>query len=205
MKRPLNAQEQVLRIQSRRRMIGASVIMLSVVLLLPVILEHSMEPKLAARGLTPPSSEVQQDKDQAAATDVVARSDLPQPAAEIAAAPSPQALPVEQLGTPEAAAIPAPATAVTTTVAKPATTATIPTAGKTAFWVQVGVFSDRGKAQALVKKLADHELHAIGEEAHYKEGARVRVRIGPLHNKAEALAITHQLDQLNLKYMVISP
>jgi DedD protein len=187
-------------------MMGAAVIMLCVVLLLPMILDHSMEPKLAAHGLTPPPSEAQQDKSQVIAPAVVARPDLPQPAAaDTAAAPAPPAPPVEQLATPEAAAIPAPATAVASTVAKPAMQASTPTAGKAAFWVQVGVFSDRGKAQALVKKLADHEIHAVGEEAHYKDGARVRVRIGPLHNKAEALAMTHQLDQLSLKSMVISP
>jgi DedD protein len=204
MKRPLNAQEQALRIQSRRRMIGAAVIMLCVVLLLPVILDHSMEPKLAVRGLIPPPSEAQQGKDQVVAPDVVARSDLPQPAADSVVAPSPPAPPIEPLTISDAAVIPAPAAAATAVV-KPVASATVATASKAAFWVQVGVFSDRNKAQALVKKLADHEIHAIGEEAHYKDGARIRVRIGPLRNKAEALAMTHQLDQLNLKYMVVSP
>ncbi len=102
---------------------------------------------------------------------------------------------------PEAAAVPAAAVAGAT--ATPI--ATPPSGSKNAFWVQVGVFKDRGKAQALVKKLAEHEIHAIGEEAHYKDGVRVRVRVGPLHNKAEAVAMTHQLEQLNLKSMVIAP
>ncbi len=205
MKRPLNAQEQALRIQSRRRMIGAAVIMLCVVLLLPMILDHSMGPKLTARGMTPALKEAQQDKNLVDPTSV-ARSDLPQPAvAETPAAPASPALPAEPFIATEIAAIPAPATAVVSTAAKSVTQAAVPASNKTAYWVQVGVFSDRGKAKALIKKLADHEIHAVGEEAHYKDGARVRVRIGPLNNKAEAVAMTHQLDQLTVKSMVISP
>ena len=172
MKRPLNAQEQALRTQSRRRMIGATIIMLGVILLLPMILDHSMEPKLSAHGL----SETQMDA-------------LPQPAApEIVTTPVPAApagSPVEQPAPPE--------------------TAAAPSDSRSVFWVQVGVFQDRGKAQALVKKLADHEIHAVGEDAHYKEGVRVRVRVGPLHNKADALAMTRQIEQLGLKSMVVAP
>ena len=205
MKRPLNAQEQALRIQSRRRMIGAAVIMLCVVLLLPMILDHSMGPKLAARGLTPALKEAQQDKNMVDPT-TVARSDLPQPAvAETPAATASPTLPAEPFVATETAAIPAPATAVVSTAANTVTQTAVPASNKTAYWVQVGVFSDRGKAQALIKKLADHEIHAVGEEAHYKDGARVRVRIGPLNNKAEAVAMTHQLDQLTVKSMAISP
>jgi DedD protein len=205
MKRPLNAQEQALRIQSRRRMIGAAVIMLCVVLLLPMILDHSMGPKLAAPGLTPALKETQQDKNLVDPA-TVARSDLPQPAAaETPPAAASPSLPAEPFAAAETAAIPAPATAVVSTAAKPATQTAVPASNKTAYWVQVGVFSDRSKAQALIKKLADHEIHAVGEEAHYKDGARVRVRIGPLNNKAEAVAMTHQLDQLTVKSMVISP
>ncbi len=205
MKRPLNAQEQALRIQSRRRMIGAAVIMLCVVLLLPMILDHSMGPKLAARGLAPALKETQQEKNLVDPV-TVARSDLPQPAAaETPPAAASPSFPSEPFVAAETAAIPAPATAVVSTAAKPVTQTAGPASNKSAYWVQVGVFSDRSKAQALIKKLADHEIHAVGEEAHYKDGARVRVRIGPLNNKAEAVAMTHQLDQLTVKSMVISP
>ncbi len=205
MKRSLNAQEQALRIQSRRRMIGAGVIMLCVILLLPMILDHSMEPKLPTHGFSSLPGTATQNQDQIAPA-VIARTGLPQPAPDVAAAPEPEAPapPAEQLTTSEVAAIPAPAAAIATAKSATAAAAT-PSASKAAFWVQVGVFSDRGKAQALVKKLADHEIHAIGEEAHYKNGARVRVRIGPLRDKAEAIAMTHQLEQLSLKSMVISP
>lgn len=158
-----------------------------------------------ARGLTPALKEAQQDKNLVNPT-TVARSDLPQPAvAETPAAPASPTLPAEPFVATEIAAIPAPATAVVSTPAKSVTQTAVPASNKTAYWVQVGVFSDRGKAQALIKKLADHEIHAVGEEAHYKDGARVRVRIGPLNNKAEAVAMTHQLDQLTVKSMVISP
>jgi len=189
MKRSMNAQEQALRAQSRRRMIGAAVIMLGVITLLPMILDHSMEPKLSAHGLSEAQMDALHNRGQVDPVVTTARPDLPQPAApEVVTTPAPVAPatpPVEQLASPE--------------------TAPAPSGSKTAFWVQVGVFKDRGKAQALVKKLADHEIHAVGEEAHYKDGVRVRVRVGPFHNKTEALAMTHQLEQLSLKSMVIAP
>jgi len=194
MKRSMNAQEQALRAQSRRRMIGAAVIMLGVITLLPMILDHSMEPKLSAHGLSEEQMNALHNRGQFDPVPTTARPDLPQPAAppEVVTAPAPvapAAPPVERLTSPETAAVPAPA----------------PSGSKTAFWVQVGVFKDRGKAQALVKKLADHEIHAVGEDAHYKEGVRVRVRVGPFSNKTEALAMTRQLEQLSLKSMVIAP
>ncbi|MHB8353165.1 MAG: SPOR domain-containing protein [Burkholderiales bacterium] len=206
MKRSMNAQEQALRAQSRRRMIGAAVIMLCVVLLLPMILDHSMEPKFSAHGLSEVQMDALHNRDQIDPA-VTARPDLPQPAAaETVIPPVPPAAsapPAEPSDTPETAAIPAPAT--TAPSVPPAVAATAPSAGKAVFWVQVGVFKDRGKAQALVKKLADHEIQAIGEEAHYKDGVRVRVRIGPLRNKAEALATTHQIEQLGIKSIIIAP
>ena len=193
MKRSMNAQEQALRAQSRRRMIGAAVIMLGVITLLPMILDHSMEPKLSAHGLSEAQMDALHNRGQVDPVATTARPDLPQPAApEVVTTPTPvaPATPtVEQPASPETAAVPTPA----------------PSGSKSAFWVQVGVFKDRGKAQALVKKLADHEIHAVGEEAHYKDGVRVRVRVGPFHNKTEALAMTHQLEQLSLKSMVVAP
>ena len=193
MKRSMNVQEQALRAQSRRRMIGAAVIMLGVITLLPMILDHSMEPKLSAHGLSEAQMDALHNRGQVDPVATTARPDLPQPAApEVVTTPTPVApatSPVEQPASPETAAVPTPA----------------PSGSKSAFWVQVGVFKDRGKAQALVKKLADHEIHAVGEEAHYKDGVRVRVRVGPFHNKTEALAMTHQLEQLSLKSMVVAP
>lgn len=204
MKHSMNAQEQSLRAQSRRRMIGAAVIMLCVILLLPMILDHSMGPKLSAHGLSEVQMDALRNRGQVDPA-VTATPELPQPAtAEAITAPVPSApapSPVEQQAVPETATVPAAAVAGPTAIP----TAANPAGSKNVFWVQVGVFKDRSKAQALLKKLAEHEIHAVGEEAHYKDGVRVRVRVGPLHNKAEAVAMTHQLEQLNLKSMVIAP
>ncbi len=213
MKRPLNAQEQALRIQSRRRMIGAAVIMLCVILLLPMILDHSMGPKLP--GSAAPVSSAAQGEESVVAAASLARPELPQPVADAAAAappvPEPAAAPTAGApSTPIADVPPAPAPvpAPASPAEKPSPTVSASgaaAAAKSGYWVQVGVFSDRAKAQALVKKLDGQGFHAVGEEAHYKDGARVRVRIGPLHSKAEALAVTRQLEQKGIKSMVISP
>ncbi len=183
MKRPLNAQEQALRIQSRRRMIGVAVIMLCVVLLLPKILSQSTDPKLASN--TPELTPVRpQEADKPVFSATVPRVDLPVPAVDTAPEPAPTYL--DQISS-EPSVAP-------------------PTDARTGFLVQVGVFSDRSKAQALVKKLNDQAIHAFSEVEHVKDGPRViRVRIGPLRSRAEALAMVHQLERMGQKPMIISP
>ncbi len=183
MKRSLNAQEQALRIQSRRRMIGAAVIMLCVVLLLPMILNHSTDPKLSFT-MPAPVPPRPQEAARTVASVTLPRVELPQPAVDTAPEPAPSYL--EQISSEIPVAPSADARA--------------------GFLIQVGVFSDRSKAQALVKKLNDQAIHAFGEVVHTKDGSRaVRVRVGPLHSKAEALAVTHQLERLGQKSMIISP
>ncbi len=183
MKRPLNAQEQALRIQSRRRMIGAAVIMLCVVLLLPMILNHSTDPKLSSN-MPVPVPPHPQEVARTVASATLPRVELPQPAVD--AVPGPASPYLEQISS-------------ETPVAPP-------TDAKANFLIQVGVFSDRSKAQALVKKLNDQAIPAFSEVVHTKDGPRVvRVRVGPLRSKAEALAVTHQLERLGQKSMIISP
>ncbi len=71
--------------------------------------------------------------------------------------------------------------------------------------VQVGVFSEQTKAHALLKKLEKQGIHAHMEVARFKEGSRVRVRIGPLKTRSELKKLLHQLDQMGIKSMIVTP
>ncbi len=71
--------------------------------------------------------------------------------------------------------------------------------------VQVGVFTEQAKAKSLLKKLSKQGIHAHMETAHFKEGTRLRVRIGPLKTRAELKKLTQHLDQMGIKSMLVAP
>ena len=73
------------------------------------------------------------------------------------------------------------------------------------YLVQVGVFSDHHRAQALARKLEQEKLPVISEEVHYKEGVRVRVRLGPFEARADASNVVRRLDQMGIKSMMVGP
>ncbi|MBU6505575.1 MAG: SPOR domain-containing protein [Betaproteobacteria bacterium] len=209
MKRPLTAQEQTLRIQSRRRMIGAFVLMFAVVLFLPMMLNHATGPKLP---VPPPAAS---DKPASAQPPVPEVAPAQPSAAAVAAAPvatasAAAADAVAQAAAvspaPAAAAVPAPAAETPVT---PASSAASPRqAGKPGsgrYLVQVGVFGDRHKAQALARRLEQEKLPVISEDVRYKEGVRVRVRLGPFEGRGEAVNVVHHLDQLGIKSMMVAP
>jgi DedD protein len=187
MKRALSEQEQALRSQGRRRMIGAAVIMGAVVVFLPMILDHSRSPKLVAETPTEPM-----------------------------AAPVAQALPQEPVQAPapaqEPAAQQAPATAppplaeqekIGDHAAKAPSDKAPSAAG--GFLVQVGVFADRSKAMTLNQKLNEHGILSYTEEARLDGQNRTRVRVGPFASRAEAQDTVARLQKLGEKPVVIAP
>ncbi|MDE2341799.1 MAG: SPOR domain-containing protein [Betaproteobacteria bacterium] len=230
MKRPLTAQEQMLRIQSRRRMVGAFILMFVAVLLLPMMLNHATGPKLTAApqptpekspaaALAPAAAQPPVPEVAPAQTATATESMAPGPASPPAAA---QAAPATVVAAPavvpvaaaasaagassDKAAVPGPA------VETPVTAAASPEAhreggahGDRHYLVQVGVFSDRRRAQALARKLEQEKLPVISEEVHYKEGTRVRVRLGPFEARADASNVVHRLDQMGIKSMMVGP
>ncbi|MDE1990431.1 MAG: SPOR domain-containing protein [Betaproteobacteria bacterium] len=207
MKRPLTAQEQTLRIQSRRRMIGAFVLMFAVVLLLPMMLNHATGPKL------PLPAPAVSDKPASAQPPLPEVTPAQTSAATVAAAPTATAsAAAAEPPVPAAAVSPAPAAVPASAAETPVTAASSAASpreagkqGRGHYLVQVGVFGDRHKAQALAHRLEQEKLPVISQDVRYKEGVRVRVRLGPFEGRAEAVNVVHRLDQLGIRSMMVTP
>ena len=202
---PLSAQEQALRAQSRRRMLGAFVLMLVVVLFLPMMLDHSSAPKLpstAQRGtVLPPPPPAPAAPSSASSSPVLPEAAAPVRAPSVAPQ-APAALPpsVPAASPSPVVSLPAPAVETPVTAAAPSNEE-----HHGQFLVQVGVFKDHKRAQALSKKLEQSGLQVQTEEVHYKEGVRVRIRVGPLESRAQAGNAMHQLDQMGIKSLLVTP
>lgn len=201
MKRPLTAQEQTLRTQSRRRMIGAFVLMLAVVLFLPMMLDHAASPKQAPS--VPQAGPVAADRPATPAPPLPEAAPVPGPEAPAVVAPQAVA-PVAVPAAVPTSTVPAPAaeTPVTAPV-RPAQEESAGHGGR--FLVQVGVFSDRRKAVALAHRLEQEKLTVHSEDVRYKEGVRVRVRVGPFQGRKDAAEVAQRLDRMGIKSMVVAP
>lgn len=206
MKRPLTTQEQTLRIQSRRRMIGAFVLMLVVVLFLPMMLDHAKTPKLPSAQSQGPAPVAVPDAPLSTASPPLPEVTPPTASsAAIPAGPTPAA-PERVADSGAKAGMPAPA------VEAPVTAAPTPPEPRKEsgpadrrYLVQVGVFGDRRKAGALAHRLELEKLPVYSEDVRYKEGVRVRVRLGPFPGKSQAMGVVRHLDQMGIKSMVVTP
>lgn len=181
MKPSLTSQEQELRSQGRHRMIGAAVIMLIVVLLLPMILNHATTPKLPEAIEPAPDS-------------------LP----TAVALPSPNPVPATTEAT-EADPAAKPLTAVEVTAE--ATTPTIPVpvpdaSAASGMMLQVGVFANPDRAAALAKRLNQQGIHTVTDFVHHKNGDRTHVRVGPVANRAEAMDMKARLKKIGVDAVI---
>ena len=142
------------------------------------------------------------------------------------AAPRPAAKPVEthrEAATPAkppvVAAAPAPssreddaARARALLEGKPAAAAVVAAAPTTApvaavpgrFVVQVGAFGDAGKAQEARNKLSRSGLSTYVQSVDTKDGKRIRVRVGPFANKAEADRAAAKVKGLDLPASILT-
>ena len=202
--------EDELKRQMRRRLVGAVALVTALVITLPMLLESAPDPRASSLELRIP------DKDQAGGFTsqmVVAES-------------APEITPEPVAGTqPEAAALPAsaPASAVPPAPVKPAPakhepakTAKAEPAHKPAkpehkaeahkaeehkagIAVQVGAFAHAASAKELVEKLHKQGWHAYTEKA----GGAIRVRVGPYSSRAAAEKALHQLEAQGMQPAIV--
>lgn len=79
-------------------------------------------------------------------------------------------------------------------------------AGRGAFAVQVGVFSDPAKARQLEDRLATHAFKVYSEVVHGdSSSARTRVRVGPFPTREAAERAQAQLVLLNESALIVRP
>jgi DedD protein len=79
----------------------------------------------------------------------------------------------------------------------------VPDAGAGRFVVQVGAFSDVLKAREARVKLEKAGLKTYTQVVTPKEGKRIRVRVGPFENKAEADKVAEKIKKLDLPASVL--
>jgi DedD protein len=87
---------------------------------------------------------------------------------------------------------------------KPAASASDTKADAPRFVVQVGAFSDEGKAREVRGKLEKAGYKTYTHVAETKEGKRTRVRVGPFTSRDEADKAAQKIKQLQLQPQVLT-
>jgi len=173
--------EDSLKRQARRRLIGAVALVTAVVVILPMVLDS--EPRMAGQNIDlriPDPDKAGEFKSQ-----VVLPAE-PTPASEPTAGGTQTAPSHATTSTPTAP--PAADSKQPATASKP-TTKQKP-APKQGFAVQVGAFSSAASADKLAAKLKKQGFHAYTE----KVGSNIRVRVGPYATRQAAEADLHKLE-----------
>ena len=191
---------QRLRLQARRRLLGAAVLVGLAIVAFPLVFETQPRPVPMDLPIVIPSRE--------AAQGVSVRA--PEPALPASLPDDAEAQAAEVEPTP-ARAEPEPPAPVQAMAATAATAATAPPpqgasqpAALARFVVQVGAFADRGTAQEARRKLEARGLKTYTQVAKTKEGDRIRVRLGPLAERAEADKVAAKAKATGLAGTVLS-
>lgn len=196
--------------RARRRLVGASALVLAAVIGLPMIFDS--EPKPLADDIAiriPP-------RDKAAEVAINPPMPLPppaelddaSPAAPVVAALSTAGTPVAKPPVASAAPPPKP------TEDKPAAKATVKSADKPLaqsgdkdnqrFVVQVAAVGSRAKAVELEGRLKKAGIKAYHQQVSTKDGERFRVRIGPFGSRDEAEKMRSRLGKIGLSGAVLA-
>lgn len=188
MTKELSVDEQTLQRKTRHRLMGAALVSLLMVVILPMLLDS--EPKPSGQNISldiPPPDKAEPFTPQAAPASVVAEA----PTAE-STAPQPAVAPPEMSNPPAETAKPAdispPAVpeAPPKPVARPKPVVVIPPTNDNKadarYWLQVGNYSNPNMAAYVAEKLRANYLKVSVE----KDGGVTRLRVGPFTDKAQA-------------------
>lgn len=209
--------EDELKRQMRRRLVGAVALVTALVITLPMLLESTPDPRAGSLELRIP------DKDRGGFTSqmVVAES-APEITPEPVAGTQPEATLAQPASAPASAVPPAPVkpapaksdstkpgSAKAEAGHKPArpehkaeahkAEAHKAEEHKAGIAVQVGAFSHAASAKELIDKLHKQGWHAYTEKA----GATIRVRVGPYSSRAAAEKALHQLEAQGMQPAIV--
>lgn len=201
--------ETLLRKKARRRLIGAILLTLVVVLSLPLVLEDPSRPlgdgpdivipeptTVGPLRVNPVPDSLPDVNVGDEALPVEAGGPGPAPAPKAAPAPAPAPAPAAAAPRPTSP-VPAPATA-----AAPAAAAAFKAAPAPTYVLQLGVFKERANAEAVASKAAALGLQpAIAQT----EAGSWRVGLGPYADKAKALAVRDTVRAAGLPVVVKTP
>lgn len=215
---------EVIRRRAKHRLIGSAALVLIGVIGFPILFDQQPRPvpvdipidiperaKAPAVALPAPAAEPIIEEKEAPAP-VVAASSASKTIAEAAPAKAAPVSPASPAPTPSAA--PAPVAVAVDEAAKPkallegreppapAQAAAAPAAGR--YVVQVGAFAEAGRAQEVRGKLERAGLKTYTHVADTKDGRRIRVRVGPFADKAEASKAAAKIKQLELPAAILT-
>lgn len=175
---PISDEEILLKKRARQRLIGATALVLALVIFLPMLLEEKPKPVGQDIAITlpqPPDTEFFPKVTPAAPSS----EDRPTPAVT----PMPDALPSapSQVKKPQAAV-----------------------SENTAYLVQLGVFSNSANAEKLQATVALQGITSETETINSPQGAKTRVRAGPYGSKDEAQSIQAKLKTAGINSVVVT-
>ncbi len=168
--------------RARRRLIGATALVLAAIIGLPMIFDSEPKPLADDVAVQIPSHDKPFDKNVDKAL-----PPLPLPAAPAPSEPEPEQ--AKAPAVPEAKAIAAVA---------PASQVTTPKEALPHFYLQVAALSDKTKVKELQDKLKKADIKSSIQKVNTKAGERLRVRVGPFASKAEAEKMRARLQKLGL-------
>ena len=207
--------------RARRRLIGATALVLAAVIGLPMIFDSEPRPisqdiniqipprdKAPAMNASPMPLPPTQATQPEAPPPEAQKPEAPKPTAADAAPPAPEAKTESR----QASSAPiAPEKAATVAVgekrvdslvdkpsAAPADAAKSADKNKGRFIVQVAAVSNKAKVDELLQKLKRGGIEGYWQKVTTKEGDRFRVRVGPFSSRDEAEKMSKRIDKLGL-------
>jgi DedD protein len=195
-KTPVSAEELQLKKKARRRLVGAIVLVLLVVVFVPMFLDREQRPQKQDIDIRiPPIAGQTQGPQPVAPPPEAAAGVPPTPAPDKpGAAPTPSASEAAPPPSPPRVETPPPDPAP-----KPIEAAKKPDPKTTdSYVIQVGAFSDPANARHLVDKLKAEKVPAYTEAVKTPQGEKTRVRAGPYPTLAAAETGRARLKTLKL-------
>ena len=208
---------EAMRRRAIHRLIGASVLVLAGVIGFPLFFDNQPRPSPVDLPIVIPDKARQPALVTPPASPAATTAAASAPAAPaIAAPPKPAAVVVATAEAPAPAAAPAPAPDKPTPVApKPADAdkarallegkdpAAKP-AAEGRFIVQVGAFTEADKVREVRRKVEALGVKTYTQVVDTKDGSRIRVRVGPFADKAEAARVAEKIRKLDLSPAILT-
>ena len=214
---------EAMRRRAIHRLIGASVLVLAGVIGFPLFFDNQPRPIPVDLPIVIPDKARQPALVTPPASPAATTAAASAPAAPaIAAPPKPAAVVVAAAEAPAPAAAPAPAPDKPTPVApkpadadkarallegkdpaaKPAAAAASAAEGR--FIVQVGAFTEADKVREVRRKVEALGVKTYTQVVDTKDGSRIRVRVGPFADKAEAARVAEKIRKLDLSPAILT-
>ncbi len=194
---PIGDDELKLKQRARRRLIGAVALVLTLIVILPMLLDRAPKPIGGEMEVHIPTTEPVKANPDPIPAPAEAIEPVTKPTPVEAAPPQPEPV-VEKQPEP-----------ITTTpqpmVSKPeAAAAASPTDGLV-YFVQVGVFSKAGNAKAVRAKLVKNRIKKVNQDTiKTAKGSQARVRVGPFASRADAESVLEKVKRSGEKSAVIT-